>query len=86
MMVDVSNIGCMGCQVDRIRRSGVSVMVRRQTGLMHHKFILMDEATVMTGSFNWTRQVSVSTQYLTNRIDVMLSCHCRLWRITMRTL
>lgn len=37
---------------------GTEVQVRRHTGfgggIMHHKFAVVDEETVLTGSFNWT--------------------------------
>ena len=64
MIVEASNVGCKGCQVERMRRSGVVVVVRSQTGLMHNKFIVIDGRLVMTGSFNWTRQVSVGSDHV----------------------
>jgi len=57
VIVDHSNIGLAGCQVSRLREAGVRVLSREQSGLMHHKFALVDSRVVITGSFNWTSQV-----------------------------
>ena len=57
LIVEKTNIGCPGCQVERLMRSGVSVVIRNQMGLMHNKFIIIDGSVLMSGSFNWTKQV-----------------------------
>ena len=70
LIIEASSVGVPGCQVSRMRRSGVEIVVRRQTGLMHNKFILIDNNILITGSFNWTYQV------LTTSVFVFDCCWC----------
>jgi len=34
---------------------GVNVVLDEQSGLMHNKFMVIDDKVVLTGSYNWTR-------------------------------
>ncbi len=45
----------LGSDVDRFERAGLTVRVDRSPFHMHHKFALFDGATLLTGSYNWTR-------------------------------
>jgi len=38
------------------RRNGIEVRSRLTGFLMHHKFAIIDEVAVLTGSLNWTKQ------------------------------
>jgi len=59
-LLDVSSvrgIETIPVEVSRLRAAGVVVVARRQAGLMHHKFAVLDGRMLVTGSFNWTNQV-----------------------------
>jgi phosphatidylserine/phosphatidylglycerophosphate/cardiolipin synthase-like enzyme len=63
VLVDARAGGRRGSEVGRIEAAGVRVgrvrLARRPEDpsdpLFHHKFAVLDEATVITGSFNWTQ-------------------------------
>ena len=44
-------------KVSRLHEAEVRVVSEKQSGLMHHKFALVDSRVVITGFFNWTGQV-----------------------------
>lgn len=47
---------------DRLRDKGINIKYyRKGTGaLMHHKFLIIDDGILLTGSFNWTSKAVVS--------------------------
>ncbi|XP_075243040.1 uncharacterized protein LOC142337587 [Convolutriloba macropyga] len=49
-----------GTQVPKLLNNGVPVRSEKNCGnLMHHKFVIIDNSAVATGSFNWTQQAVV---------------------------
>ncbi|MEQ8786760.1 MAG: phospholipase D-like domain-containing protein [Pirellulaceae bacterium] len=48
----------VGSDIDRLRRARVPVRVDQSEYHMHHKFAVFDDATLLTGSFNWTRSAA----------------------------
>jgi phosphatidylserine/phosphatidylglycerophosphate/cardiolipin synthase-like enzyme len=42
-----------------------------QDGIMHHKYVVIDDFCVLTGSFNWTHNAVT-----TNEEDVLI-VHCK---------
>lgn len=54
--------------IDELRDYGVQIRLcemPRQTNHMHHKFAIIDESTVLNGSFNWSNNASRSFENLT---------------------
>ncbi|MFO0956548.1 MAG: phospholipase D-like domain-containing protein [Isosphaeraceae bacterium] len=47
-----------GSDVDRLASAGLAVRVDRSPFHMHHKFAIVDGATLLNGSYNWTRGAS----------------------------
>jgi phosphatidylserine/phosphatidylglycerophosphate/cardiolipin synthase-like enzyme len=47
-----------GSDIESLKRRGVSVRVDQSEHHMHHKFAVFDNATTLTGSYNWTRSAA----------------------------
>lgn len=56
LIVDMhSGLGASAKGVDRLKRAGVPVSFSQGVQLLHHKFVYIDEETLITGSANWTK-------------------------------
>ena len=52
----------LGSDIEQIAAAGVPVKIDRSPFHMHHKFAIFDEKTVITGSYNWTRNAANENQ------------------------
>jgi phosphatidylserine/phosphatidylglycerophosphate/cardiolipin synthase-like enzyme len=74
-----------GSDVERLRRAGVPLRIDQSEFHMHHKFALFDAATLLTGSFNWTRSAAQFNEenFLVTRSPRLVSAFAeqfeRLW-------
>ena len=41
--------------LERLRAAGIDLLIHRENQLLHHKWALIDEKTLVLGSANWTR-------------------------------
>lgn len=57
-----------GSDVDRLAEAGVPVRTDQTDAHMHHKFAVFDEATLLTGSYNWTRSA-----FLENHENILVT-------------
>lgn len=56
IVVDMhSGTGASAKAVEKLKKAGVPVRLSQGTQLLHHKFIYIDEQTLVTGSANWTK-------------------------------
>lgn len=56
VVVDLhSGMGASAKAVDRLQQAGVPVSLSQGIQLLHHKFLYVDEQTLVTGSANWTK-------------------------------
>ena len=54
VIMDTSQPKARGGEYRRLIEAGIPVLVERLSGLMHHKFMVVDREVVVTGSYNWS--------------------------------
>jgi phosphatidylserine/phosphatidylglycerophosphate/cardiolipin synthase-like enzyme len=47
-----------GSDIEQISDAGIHVKMDRTTDHMHHKFMVVDNQALITGSYNWTRSAA----------------------------
>lgn len=62
IICDDEQVDITGSQIWPLRKEGISVRTDHSSYLMHHKFIVIDNQLLITGSFNWTRQAISGNQ------------------------
>ncbi len=86
LVIDMhSGFGASAKAVDALKKAGVPVYLSQGVQLLHHKFIYIDEQTLITGSANWTKAAfyknSDCIMALHNLTSEQKAFMNRLWRI-----
>lgn len=56
LIIDMhSGLGASFQAIEKLKNAGVRVLMSKGLQLLHHKFILIDEQILLTGSANWTK-------------------------------
>jgi len=48
----------VGSDIDRLAKNGLVIKMDKTDNHMHHKFMIADNRTVLTGSYNWTQSAA----------------------------
>ncbi len=48
----------LGSDIEQLSKEGVAVKIDDTPNHMHHKFMVVDDQTLITGSYNWTRSAA----------------------------
>ena len=59
VLTDNEKLYDKGSDIRELVQAGVPVRVDNTANHMHHKFAIMDNQTVLTGSYNWTRSAAL---------------------------
>lgn len=62
LITDDMKSGDMGSDISRLSGSGVDLRIDRSPHHMHHKFAIIDNRVLLTGSYNWTRSAASSNE------------------------
>lgn len=51
-----------GSDIENLAKVGIPVKIDTTDNHMHHKFMVIDQKIVLTGSYNWTRSAALYNQ------------------------
>src|SRR5882762_4204765 len=55
IITDNDKLRDLGSDIDRLAKAGIAVKMDSTPNHMHHKFMVVDDRSLLTGSYNWTR-------------------------------
>jgi len=58
LLTDNDKLLDLGSDIIELRKAGINVKVDNTSNHMHHKFLVTDDSSIITGSYNWTRSAA----------------------------
>jgi cardiolipin hydrolase len=86
ILTDNEKLFDLGSDIKQLAQAGIEVRTDTTRNHMHHKFALIDNHTLLTGSYNWTRSAALYNHenvVFTNSKDLVLDFlgeFDRLWQ------
>lgn len=74
VITDGQQMNSLGNDVGKLRGTGIQVRHNNSSSFMHHKFMIIDGAMLVNGSFNWTQQAVLSNHenlLITNDMEIV---------------
>lgn len=62
ILTDNEKLHDLGSDIERLSKMGIEIRIDNTTAHMHHKFMIVDNATLVNGSYNWTKSAALSNQ------------------------
>jgi mitochondrial cardiolipin hydrolase len=62
LLTDNDKLFDVGSDIMQLSREGIDIKVDNTANHMHHKFLIADDTTLLTGSYNWTRSAEKFNQ------------------------
>lgn len=59
ILTDNEKLFDKGSDIRELAQAGIPVRIDNTPNHMHHKFAILDDKTVLTGSYNWTRSAAL---------------------------
>ncbi|CAN5211355.1 phospholipase D-like domain-containing protein [soil metagenome] len=62
LLTDNDKLLDLGSDISELGKAGISIKVDNTSNHMHHKFMISDDESLITGSYNWTRSAAKFNQ------------------------
>lgn len=86
ILTDDGKVFDKGSDIFSLSKTGIEIKIDSHRSLMHHKFVVVDNKTVLSGSYNWTRtgsDINNENIVITNQnriVKAFMEEFDRLWK------
>ncbi len=62
IITDNEKLHDLGSDIAQMAKTGIAIRIDNTTAHMHHKFMVVDNAILVNGSYNWTKSAATSNE------------------------